>query len=101
LTFSALTQLRQFKLIGAVIFFSPPQALCYKVHLLAFLTIAFFHLEFELQLLEVEISFVRFELRTGVVEVAQDAKDYVKSVFGTKSPQYKQVSAIKFTKRKS
>jgi len=56
---------------------------------------------FELQLLEVEISFVRFELRTGVVEVAQDAKDYVKSVFGTKSPQYKQVSAIKFTKRKS
>jgi len=98
LTFSALTQLRQFKLIGAVIFFSPPQALCYKVHLLAFLTIAFFHLEFELQLLEVEISFVRFELRTGVVEVAQD---YVKSVFGTKSPQYKQVSAIKFTKRKS
>ncbi len=38
---------------------------------------------------------------SGVVEVAQDAKDYVKSVFGTKSPQYKQVSAIKFTKRKS
>jgi len=37
---------------------------------------------------------------TGVVEVAQDAKDYVKSVFGTKSPQYKQVSAIKFTKPK-
>ena len=38
---------------------------------------------------------------TGVVEVAQDAKDYVKSVFGTASPQYKQVSSIKFTKRKS
>lgn len=38
---------------------------------------------------------------SGVVEVAQDAKDYVKSVFGTASPQYKQVSAIKFTRRKS
>lgn len=42
-----------------------------------------------------------YKASTGVVEVAQDAKDYVKSVFGTKSPQYKQVSAIKFTKRKS
>jgi hypothetical protein len=38
---------------------------------------------------------------TGVVEVAQDSKDYVKSVYGTISPQYKQVSSIKFTKRKS
>lgn len=37
---------------------------------------------------------------TGVVEVAQDAKDYVKSVFGTTSPQYKQVSSIRFTKRR-
>lgn len=37
---------------------------------------------------------------TGVVDVAMDAKDYVKSVFGTKSPQYKQVSAIKFTRKK-
>jgi len=37
---------------------------------------------------------------TGVVEVAQDCKDYVKSVFGTKSPQYKQVSSIRFTKRR-
>lgn len=38
---------------------------------------------------------------TGVVEVAQDAKDYVKSVFGTASAQYKQVSSIKFTRKKS
>jgi hypothetical protein len=38
---------------------------------------------------------------TGVVEVAQDAKDYVKSVFGTQSAQYKQVSSIRFTRRKS
>jgi len=37
---------------------------------------------------------------SGVVEVAQDCKDYVKSVFGTKSPQYKQVSSIRFTKRR-
>ncbi len=41
-----------------------------------------------------------YKASTGVVEVAQDAKDYVKSVFGTKSPQYKQVSSIRFTKRR-
>lgn len=37
---------------------------------------------------------------TGVVDVAMEAKNYVKSVFGTKSPQYKQVSSIKFTRKK-
>jgi hypothetical protein len=37
---------------------------------------------------------------TGVVDVAQDAKAYVKSVYGTQSPQYGQVSSIKFTRRK-
>jgi len=36
---------------------------------------------------------------TGVVEVAQDCKAYVKSVYGATSPQYKSVSSIKFTKR--
>jgi hypothetical protein len=36
----------------------------------------------------------------GVVEIAQESKEYVKSVFGTKSPQYKQVSSIRFTKRR-
>lgn len=37
---------------------------------------------------------------TGVVDVAMEAKSYVKSVFGTKSVQFKQVSAIKFTRKK-
>lgn len=36
---------------------------------------------------------------TGMVDTALDVKTYVKSVFGASSPQYKQVSALKFTKR--
>lgn len=35
---------------------------------------------------------------TGMVDVAMDVKQYVKSVFGAKSPQYKQVSGLKFTR---
>ena len=37
---------------------------------------------------------------TGLVDVAMDVKNYVKSIFGATSPQYKQVSGIKFTKPK-
>lgn len=33
---------------------------------------------------------------TGLLDVAQDCKDYVKSVYGAKSPRYKEVSAIQF-----
>jgi hypothetical protein len=36
---------------------------------------------------------------TGVVDTALAVKTYVKSVFGASSPQYKQVSGLKFTKR--
>lgn len=36
---------------------------------------------------------------SGLVEIAMDVKNYVKSVFGATSPQYKQVSRIKFTSR--
>ncbi len=36
---------------------------------------------------------------TGMVDTALDIKQYVKSVFGASSPQYKQVSGLKFTKR--
>jgi len=36
--------------------------------------------------------------KTGLYDVAQEVKKYVKSVFGATSPQYKQVSKIKFTK---
>ncbi|MFM7486109.1 MAG: hypothetical protein ACKO13_04210, partial [Cytophagales bacterium] len=35
---------------------------------------------------------------TGMVDTAQDAKNYVKSLFGATSPQYKQVSGLKFTR---
>ena len=35
---------------------------------------------------------------TGLVDTAGDVKKYVKSVFGGTSPQYKQVSGLKFTK---
>ena len=38
---------------------------------------------------------------TGLVATALDVKTYVKSLFGASSPQYKQVSALKFTKRPS
>jgi hypothetical protein len=35
---------------------------------------------------------------TGMVDVAMDVKQYVKSVFGATSPQYKQVSGLRFTR---
>ena len=35
---------------------------------------------------------------TGLVDVALDAKTYVKSLFGSTSPEYKQVAKIDFTK---
>jgi len=37
----------------------------------------------------------------GLVDTALAAKTYVKSLFGATSPQYKQVSALKFTKKAS
>ena len=37
----------------------------------------------------------------GLVDVAMDVKNYVKSIFGATSPQYKQVSGIKFTNPKN
>lgn len=33
---------------------------------------------------------------TGLLDVAQECKDYVKSIYGVKSPKYKEVSAIQF-----
>ena len=35
---------------------------------------------------------------TGLVDVSQDVKQYVKSIFGATSPQFKQVSGLKFTR---
>ncbi|WP_434979107.1 hypothetical protein [Daejeonia sp. YH14] len=37
---------------------------------------------------------------TGLVEIALEVKKYVKAIFGATSPQYKQISGIKFTNRK-
>jgi len=37
---------------------------------------------------------------TGLCPIASDAKTYVKSLYGATSPQYKQVSGIRFFKRK-
>ena len=33
---------------------------------------------------------------TGLVDICSDTKTYIKSVFGTSSPQYKQISKLKF-----
>ena len=38
--------------------------------------------------------------KTGLVDTALDAKAYIKSVYGASSPQYKQVSKLKFKKVK-
>ena len=35
---------------------------------------------------------------TGLVSIASDVKNYVKAIFGATSPEYKQVSGIKFKK---
>lgn len=41
-----------------------------------------------------------YERSAGLVFVANEVKFYVKSVFGARSPEYKEVSSIKFTMRK-
>jgi hypothetical protein len=41
-----------------------------------------------------------YNVINGLVETSLDVKKYVKSVFGANSPQYKQVSGLKFTKPK-
>ena len=41
---------------------------------------------------------ILYKTNTGLVDIAFDVKVYVKSVFGATSPQYKQISKLKFTK---
>ncbi len=41
-----------------------------------------------------------YDLITGLVTVAADVKAYVKSLFGATSPEYKQISKLKFTRVK-
>ena len=43
---------------------------------------------------------VLYAENTGLVDIALEVKKYVKAVFGATSPQYKQISGIKFTSRK-
>jgi len=40
---------------------------------------------------------VLYKQNTGIVDITVDVKNYVKSVFGATSPQYKLISNIKFT----
>ena len=40
---------------------------------------------------------VLYKPETGLVPLGNDSKSYIKSVFGTASPQYKQISKLKFT----
>ena len=37
---------------------------------------------------------------TGLCQITKEVKQYVKSVFGATSPQYKQISSLLFVKRK-
>jgi hypothetical protein len=37
---------------------------------------------------------------TGLKAIALNVKVYIKSIFGSQSPQYKQVSGLKFTNKK-
>jgi hypothetical protein len=40
---------------------------------------------------------VLYNPNTGLVDISVDVNTYIKSIFGATSPQYKQVSALKFT----
>jgi hypothetical protein len=41
-----------------------------------------------------------YDPETGLLKVASEAKNYVKGIFGTNSPQYKQVSKLQFSSSK-
>ena len=41
-----------------------------------------------------------YSSETGIVDTAQTVKNYVKSVFGASSPQFKQISKLVFRKLK-
>jgi hypothetical protein len=42
---------------------------------------------------------VLYQSENSIAETAAEVKKYVKSVFGATSPQFKQISGIKFTKK--
>lgn len=41
-----------------------------------------------------------YQAKAGLCDIAQDVKNYVKSVYGASAPEYKQISALKFVQRK-
>jgi len=43
---------------------------------------------------------ILYRVTTGLVDVALDVKSYVKSVFGAKSPQFRQISGLEFKRYK-
>ena len=43
---------------------------------------------------------ILYSENTGLVDVALDSKTYIKSIFGATSPQYKQISKLKFIRPK-
>ena len=43
---------------------------------------------------------ILYKAISGLVDVAQEVKAYVKGVFGAKSPEYKQVSKLKFSRKR-
>lgn len=40
---------------------------------------------------------ILYNKKTGMVSIAKNVKNYIKSIFGATSPQYKQISSITFT----
>lgn len=50
----------------------------------------------ELSGLRLNRNNVLYHAETGLVALAQDAKNYAKSIFGVSTPQYKQISGIPF-----
>lgn len=41
-----------------------------------------------------------YDDKTGLCDIAQDVKNYVKSIYGATAPEYKQISSLKFSKLK-
>ena len=46
----------------------------------------------------IERDKVLYKPETGLVDIVDDVKKYVKSLFGASTPQYKQISGLKFTR---
>ena len=45
----------------------------------------------------IQRNVILYDLTTGLVKLSEDVKKYVKSVFGARSDQFRQINALKFT----